>query len=127
MKFKEFFEALATENPQQRYAALVARRKMGLPFASPEDKDFFLRFAQQQQNTLAQPKPQAPQYQAMQTPEERERMDFETLQNKNKTRQPMTPEERARLMMYYNKRQAYDKKFDRQQGWGEATTLGDGK
>jgi hypothetical protein len=125
MKFKEFFETLATESPQQRYAALLARRKAGLPFATPEDKDFFLRFAQQQQASM--PQTATPRYQPMQTPEERANADFETLQNKNKTRQPMTPEERARLMMYYNKKQSYDKKFDRQQGWGEATTLDDGK
>lgn len=127
MKFKEFFyEALATASPQQRYAALLARRKAGLPFASPEDKDFFLKYAQSQQNAAVAP-PATQQFQPTQTPEERARLDFDTLRHKNKNHMPMSPEERARLMMYYSKQQAYDKKFDRQQGWGEATTLGDGK
>lgn len=128
MKFKEFFyEALATASPQQRYTALLGRRKAGLPFASPEDRDFFLKYAQSQQNAAVPPAPAAQQFQPTQTPEEREKLDFETLRHKNKNRMAMSPEERARLMMYYSKQQAYDKKFDRQQGWGEATTLGDGK
>lgn len=128
MKFKEFFqEAMATELPQARYAALLARRRQGLPFASPEDRDFFQKHAQMNLNAANGLKAQKPAYQPMQTPEERANAEFETLQTKNRMGQPMSPEERVRLMMYYKKKQQYDQKFDKQQGWGESTILVDGK
>lgn len=166
MKFREFLENLvAAEKSQQRYNDLLARRKQGLPFASPEDREFFQSYAQGQHNTthqafrpvtrqsafapvgdrfeilrqkvltkmaspeeraeflrLSQDKTQPPtsaaKYQPTKLPEEEARAEFERLQAMNRTRQPMSAEDRARLAMYYQQKDKEDKTYDRQQGWG---------